>query len=147
LIQLGRDDEADQAWNQAMPYYSERDLPKMKLARIEAYLRSEKFLEGVSTLDALVIELGDSQQPKTAKERVDEFYQIGYLYSLVSPKMGEKQKQYADLAMKWLQESVVEWDGSPYFIAHLAGDHDLIPLREREDFKALLRTMETSQSK
>jgi eukaryotic-like serine/threonine-protein kinase len=147
LIQLGRDDEAEQAWNQAMSYYSEGELSKMKLARIEAYLRSEKFLEGVSELDAFVIELVDSQQPKTAKERVDEFYQIGYLYSLVSPKMGEKQKQYADLAMKWLQESVVERDGSPYFIAHLVGDLDLIPLREREDFKALLRTMEASQSK
>ncbi len=58
--------------------------------------------------------------------------------------MGEKENQHADLAMKWLQKSVAEWDGSPYFIAHIAADPDLEPLREREDFKELIRSLESS---
>jgi serine/threonine-protein kinase len=71
-----------------------------------------------------------------------ELYNVACELALCVPLAGQQEaqrKQYADQAMKWLRTSVLLGNND---VAHMRQDPDLDALRDRDDFKALIRRLE-----
>ena len=68
-----------------------------------------------------------------------QWYDFACIYSLASPAITDKKKEYADRAMELLQMAVKEgWNDAK----HAAQDTDLAPIRDREAFKKLLADLQ-----
>ena len=71
-----------------------------------------------------------------------ELYNVACELALCVPLVGEhdnQRKQYADQAMAWLRTSVLLGNND---VAHIHKDTDLDPVRDRDDYKALIRRLE-----
>ena len=80
---------------------------------------------------------------KNSSWNASQWYNFACVYSLASTKIADKKKEYADRAMELLQTAVKEgWNDA----AHTAKDPDLVPLRDREDFKKLLADLQKKPS-
>ena len=76
---------------------------------------------------------------KNPSWNADQWYNFACVYSLASTKIADKKNEYADRAMELLQKAVkAGWNDAK----HTAKDTDLVPLRDREDFKKLLADLE-----
>jgi hypothetical protein len=66
------------------------------------------------------------------------WYDFACIYAVASSKAGDKKQVYADRAMEMLHKAVKAGfkDAS-----HLAKDKDLDVLRQRDDFKKLLKSL------
>jgi hypothetical protein len=90
-----------------------------------ALLRTGKTTEAV----ALTAELA-----KQKKWNSLHWYDFACVYAVASTRVAGKQQEYADRAMELLHQAVkAGYDDA----THVAQDPDLIPLRERDDFKRL----------
>ena len=68
----------------------------------------------------------------------DEWYNFACVYAVASATIAERQQEYSDRAMECLTNAVVAgWTSA----VQIANDSDFDPLREREDFKRLVRSL------
>ena len=69
-------------------------------------------------------------------------FNLACTYAITSSKIADKQQEYADRAMELLSNAIA----AGYINTEsIAKDPDLDPLREREDFKQLLQSMNETQ--
>jgi hypothetical protein len=56
-------------------------------------------------------------------------------------------RQYAGRAVEWLRQAVAKGFKGPADVGRLQSDHDLDPLRDRDDFRALLAGLDKEPPK
>jgi hypothetical protein len=76
---------------------------------------------------------------KSSNWNFGQWYDFACVYAVASGKVADKKQEYADRAMELLHKAV---QAGFKDAAHIRKDTDLGPLRERDDFKKLIATLE-----
>ena len=100
--------------------------------------RTDKTAEAIA--EAMVVATADPKDSFPYYNFV--VYNLACTYAITSGKIADKQQEYADRAMELLNNAIA----AGYINTEsIAKDPDLDPLREREDFKQLLQSLNDKQ--
>jgi serine/threonine protein kinase/tetratricopeptide (TPR) repeat protein len=136
LTQLGRYAEALKDWERALKLADGRSRNRLLLQRALTLARLKEHAKATAEADALA-------QAKEAS--ADALYNAACVYSVSSWAVGDDAKQaeqYAARAVALLQQAVAKGYKN---VEHLKKDSDLDVLRQREDYKKLLRELHTKE--
>ena len=98
--------------------------------RAIALAKSEQVAKAVSEVDELT---------KTPFWPADFWYNFACVYAIASDKITDKKEEYAGRAIECLQNDVTIGLEA---VDQIAKDTDLDPLRDREDFKKLVESLQ-----
>jgi len=132
---LQRFEEADREWSRVIELGPLSEQPKLYATRAKLRHRREMYAEAVADL---------REAMKSETWSAGEWYDFACVYAVASSKIADKRQAYADRAMELLHKAVkAGWMDA----AHMRKDTDLDPLRNRDDFKALLAELEKEAEK
>ncbi len=123
-------EEAIQAWGKAIDLSPIEELPGLRVAQAISRLQAGQVAEAMAEVAELV---------KSPDGPADRWYDFACFYSIASDKVPDKKDEYSQRAVELLQQAV---DAGYNDAAHMQQDTDLDPLRDHEDFKALLAELE-----
>ena len=135
LNRLQRFAEAVKDWDMAIKLSSGPEQAGVHAARAGSRIHAGHVLEGVGEITELIQAGGWNAR---------QWYDFACVYAVASGKSADKKQQYADRAMELLRKSVQAGYKNG---AHMATDTDLVPLRNRGDFKKLLTELEPGKDK
>jgi tetratricopeptide (TPR) repeat protein len=132
LDALHRPAEAMKGWQKAIELSSEPEVVIVRASRATSWVKAGRVAEGFAEIGRLT---GAGEWNEL------QCYEVARFYAVTTGKaIDNKQKKgYGDRAMGLLRKAVqAGWkDG-----AHMAKDSDLDPLRDREDFRQLLKELD-----
>jgi tetratricopeptide (TPR) repeat protein len=129
---LQKHTEAAKDWDRAIELSAPAERPTLRSRRAVAQQKAGMVAEAVAEVAEL------TQHPDWT---ADEWYNFACIYSIGSTKLRDRQQEYADRAMELLRKAV---EAGYQDVKHLKTDPDLIPLRDREDFKKLVAELEAA---
>ena len=130
IMELGRFAEAVADWDRAIPLSLKEEQPRFRAFRATALQNCGREAEAVAEVAEL---------RKLSGWNAGQLYDFACAYSVASAKIADKKAEYADAAMELLTKAVkAGWKDS----AHIKRDADMDPLRDRDDFRKLLATLE-----
>jgi tetratricopeptide (TPR) repeat protein len=121
--------EAMKDWHKAIELSPEPEAPLMRAARATSLVKAGRVAEGVADMDELT---------RAGEWSAEQWYDFACFYAVTSGKATDKKRAYADRAMELLRKAVQAGFGSG---AQMAKDADLDPLRDREDYRQLLKDL------
>jgi serine/threonine protein kinase/Flp pilus assembly protein TadD len=128
--QLRKYAEAVKDWDRVIELSTKEEQPSYRAARAISRINAGQAAEAV----AEVAELS-----KTTTWNAGQWYAFACVYAVASAKVADKKKEHAERAMQLLHKAVeAGWKNA----VHMSKDADLDSLREREDFKKLIRELE-----
>ena len=127
---LRRHSEAIEAWDRVIELTSPSNRPEVRSLRAVQLARNDKADEAIAEMNELT---------KTASGNSTLWYNFACVYAVAGNKVTEKKQEYLDRAMELLKQAV---KAGYKDAAHMKQDSDLDPLRDREDFKQLLSSLE-----
>jgi serine/threonine protein kinase len=136
---LNEHDKAVKDWDEAILRSPKPEHEGLRASRAYSRLRA-----GMVTEAEAVAEVAELSAPGVSADRVatwaDEvWYRCACIYAIAGSKIASKKQEYEVRAMELLQRAVLKgWSD----VARAAKDRNLDPLREREDFRQLLKKME-----
>jgi tetratricopeptide (TPR) repeat protein len=147
LTSLGRHAEAVSDWDKVIELNDEpADRITYRLMRILELLRTKDYRRGIS--EALAV---STQQSDSGKLAGPDLYNYACIFGLASvaaqaddrldaSERRRRARAYADTSLKWLERAVgAGFFDDPKNRDHAARDSDLAPLRDRPEFRKLLR--------
>jgi tetratricopeptide (TPR) repeat protein len=142
--QLDNHADAVNDWDQALalgppPMALALGLPPMQrlLRAFRAYSRARSGQLASAVADA-------AELTRSGNWPVGQWYDFACIYALASGKLADKKQEYADRAMELLHQAVKSGFNDA---THMAKDTDLDVLRQRDDFKKLLKSLAKSKEK
>ena len=133
LILLKRYSEAVEDWDRVIPLSQPRVQHGNRLSRAEAQIRAGQVEAALKEADELS-DLDGSRWAAIGR------YRIAALYAYASG-LPESPPRCADRAMELLKRAIDTGFKTPENITKMADDHDLDPLRERDDFRSLMKSI------
>jgi tetratricopeptide (TPR) repeat protein len=136
LAKLGRHTEAIRDWDRALSLDDGSADVEIRVSRATTLVQVGEVARACADAEELL---------KTGSLNATALYNISCLFSLASAKATEsaQAKRYAGRAVTVLGQAVAKGYRN---IEQMKKDIDLDPLRPRNDFKKLLRDLETTQS-
>jgi serine/threonine protein kinase len=134
LRQLHQYAEAVQDLDRAIELSPKTDQMRFRLARATSRLQLGDVPKAIAEVVQLTKEVGDAHQ----------WYSIACFYAIAAGELAGNGQEYADRAMELLQKAV---QAGFRDLDLMAKDADLDPIREREDFKKLLKELQESLAK
>lgn len=128
---LGKHTEAVQEWDKAMEMGSANPQPMYRGQRAYARAKAGQFPAAIAELTELT--KSDPQDPV-------HWYKLACVYSLASVADAAKKEEYTMLALQQLQGAVTAGYKNH---ARMGTDEDLAPLHGREEFKKMIRELES----
>ena len=122
--------EAVKDWDRAIELSPPAERPGLRASRATSRLQAGMIAEAVSEVAELT---------KSAFWNAGQWYDFACVYAVASSKVADKKQEYADRAMEMLHKAVKAGYSDA---AHMAKDTDLDPLRDRDDFKKLLDSLQ-----
>jgi serine/threonine protein kinase len=132
LEQLKKYREALSDFDKAVSLATQPELRLIRAARVNSLLLGNKITEAVTEVDEL---------SKTPPWRAVEWSLFARVYAKAGSGGVENREQYLDRAMAMLHKAV---ESGYKNAAQLKQDNDLVPLRDRVDFKQLIQKLETT---
>jgi tetratricopeptide (TPR) repeat protein len=125
--------DAEKDWDKAIELSPSEEQPGVRAFRATSLANAGRLAEAVTEVAELT---------KSATWSPAQWYDFACVYALASGKIADKKREYADRAMGLLQKAVHAGFSDA---AHMKQDHDLDPLRERADFKALAGKLQSAK--
>ena len=126
LDRMGRSADADADWNRAVALSPPPERPTFRAQRADSRVRGGRVAEGLAEVAELT---------KAGPWPAGQWYDFACSYAVASGKVPGEKQAHADRAMELLRQAV---KGGYRDAAHMEKDADLDPLRDRDDFRALL---------
>jgi tetratricopeptide (TPR) repeat protein len=133
--ELGKHAEAVKDWTQAVEFSPPGEQPDFRVRRAYSLVRAG----GVAEAIAEVAELR-----KSTKVLATQWYYFARIYVVASDKDAGKKQEYVDNAMRMLRYAV---QAGYKDSAYIEKDKTLEVLRQREDYKKLLRSLARPKEK
>jgi tetratricopeptide (TPR) repeat protein len=134
---LAKHAEAVLDWDRAVELSPPAEQLALRARRVYSHLLAGQVTEAVAEVAELTATVADPGG--SPNWDANTWYNFACVYSIASVKIADKQQEYADRAMELLHKAVqAGWTDA----THIAEDTDLDPLREREDFKKLLSSLD-----
>ncbi len=134
--------DAIKDWDLAIELGTPPQKQKSRISRTLTLYLDGQYANAVVEIEALTAL--DRTNPAQSQLGAGDWYNFACIYSIASIKVADKQKEYGDQAIAMLRQSVKAGFQS---IPQIAKDTDLNPLRDREDFKALLAELDREVEK
>ena len=144
--EMGLHAEAAADWEQCMALTPLERQSELRLERADAWMRSGRYSESIAEVEEL-IRLGMTNSKSAPHWSTNNWYHFACLYSIASGKSEEFKSKYAEKAVDLLRYVMKTGFKSAADRSHMAHDTDLDPLRDRDDFKELMRSHEFEQPK
>ena len=131
--------EAAKDYDKAIELSPSAERPGLRVSRATSAIRAGMVVEAVNEVAELTT-TGTGANELTNWNAV-QWYDFACIYAVASGKIDGKKQEYADRAMELLQQAV---KAGYTDAAHIKQDTDLDPLREREDLKELLKSLQAT---
>lgn len=124
--------EAVKAWELAIELAEPAKRDGYRLNRLTSQIHAGQIIPALAEIDALLSQLSNKPTPAAS------WYDFACLYALAGSKVSDKKQIYTDRAMELLQKAV---QAGYRDVARLSKNKELDALRDRDDFKKLIKSL------